>query len=82
MLFAQRVPSMHGWGEDHLIFELEVDGDPLGSTMGGAWCAGPDALLVEGFSLPDTHDAMGHGAPGSIPQLRLQMASSGGDACT
>ncbi len=75
-----RVPSMHNFGDDHLVFTLTINGMPAGSLM-GAWFYGP-LDLVHGTVQPSgQYEGIGHGSPGSIPDITLEpTALTGGSA--
>lgn len=77
-----RVPSMHAFGDDELVFTLYADGLWKGSVMSTEWFFTPLDLVMDALSPAGTYTGVGHGAPGTIPMLSLRPASGGGMACS
>lgn len=76
-----RVPSMHVFGDDELVFTLYAGGGWSGSLMSTEWFFTPLDLVKNALTPTGTYGGVGHGAPGTIPMLSLQPASGGGEAC-
>lgn len=77
-----RVPSMHGAGDDEGVVEFFVEGTSIGSAMNPAWFPSVAELIATKPSPPlGEFTAVGHGTPGYIPTLRLNVVSGGGGAC-
>ncbi len=81
-LSLYRVPSMHGSGDDELVIEYLVDQNSAGSTMGQMWYFGPESLFLASPGALPTYDGIGHGTPGSLPNLKLTPVEGGGGACS
>jgi hypothetical protein len=81
LVTVERVPSMHAFGNDELVFTLQADGTPMGSLMSPTWFFTPLDLVKNALALSGAYSGVGHGAPGSIPMLNLVPASGGGAAC-
>jgi len=77
-----RVPSMHNFGDDHFVMVWTVNGTFDGTLMGPTWYRGPIDVL-RGTLTPDAqYEGMGHGTPGSIAELNLEVGTvTGGEAC-
>jgi hypothetical protein len=82
LLAVGRVPSMHGFGDDELVFELYVAGISSGSIMSREWYFTPLDLVKNALALTGTYSGEGHGTPGYIPLLDLHAVSGGGGTCT
>jgi hypothetical protein len=81
-LEASRSPWMHGVGDDVFVIDVLVDGSSIGSMMAPAWYRGPIDLVRDTLAPTGRYDGFGHGSPGSIPSLSLELAEGGGKACT
>ena len=81
-LTLTRVPSMHVAGDNHMVIEFHADGMSLGSDMAPSWFFGPKQLIATTPLSPAIYEGFGHGTPGSIPNITLDIVSSGGMACT
>jgi hypothetical protein len=81
LLTVGRVPSMHAFGDDEMVFAYYIGGVPSGSVMSRTWFFSPLDLIKATPALSGAYLGIGHGAPGSIPSLRLGPASAGGEAC-
>ncbi|HRI68897.1 MAG TPA: hypothetical protein PK156_31925 [Polyangium sp.] len=81
-LTLTRVPSMHGAGDDEAVVEFFADGTSLGTDMAPSWFIGPKQLIATTPLAPGNYDAFGHGTPGAIPNLVVDLVSSGGTTCT
>lgn len=79
-VLGSRAPSMHGFGDDAMVFAYVVDGTSRGSVMGANWYVGADAAWSE-LPAPSPYDGMGHGTPGSMPEIALSLVDGGGGAC-
>jgi hypothetical protein len=77
-----RVPSMHAFGDDELVFVFFLDGGWSGSIMSREWFFTPLDLLKPSLAPAGAYSGVGHGTPGSIPLLELEPAFGGGGACT
>jgi hypothetical protein len=77
-----RVPSMHAFGDDELVFVLYAGGGWSGSIMARSWFFTPLDLLKPSLGPAGTYSGVGHGTPGTIPLLELRPASGGGAPCT
>ncbi len=81
-LHAYRVPSMHNFGDDHLVISLSIDGTPAGTLM-GSWFVSPLDLVHGNLAPSDEYRGIGHGSPGTIPSITLEPAvATGGAACS
>lgn len=76
-----RVPSMHTFGDDELVFTLYVGGAWQGSLMSSKWFFTPLDLVKNALTPSGNYTGVGHGAPGTIPMLNLMPVSGGGAAC-
>jgi hypothetical protein len=76
-----RVPSMHTFGNDELVFAINAGGASLGSLMSPTWFFTPLDIVKNALTPSGTYTGQGHGAPGSIPILSLIPVSGGGEAC-
>lgn len=81
-LSLYRVPSMHGPGDDELVIEYFVDEVSAGSAMGQTWYFGPEMLFAAAPGTLPVYDGIGHGTPGSLPNLHLVQVSGGGGVCS
>ncbi len=81
-LGASRSPWMHGVGDDVFVIDVLVDGTSIGSMMAAAWYRGPIDLVRDTLAPTGRYDGFGHGSPGSIPSLSLEVVEGGGEACT
>lgn len=81
-LNAGRVPSMHDFGDQHFIVTWTVDGEYEGTLMNHAWYRGPIDIARGTLEVSDTYEGMGHGSPGAIPNLFIDLVDGGGDPCT
>lgn len=82
-LRALRVPSMHGLLDDEFVISFQVDGVDIGNLMNPSWYHGPIDLLDESYEPSGEYDGVGHGTPGALPELTLELASDGGgEPCT
>jgi len=76
-----RVPSMHNFGDDHLVLTLTIDGAPAGTLM-GSWFTSPLDLVHGALAPSGAYTGIGHGTPGYIPSITLEPAAvAGGAAC-
>jgi hypothetical protein len=82
VLAFTRVPSMHGPGDDEAVFDIRVDGGSKGSCMSAAWYVSPADLIAATGPELTTYDGFGHGTPGSIPNVKLDIVKGGGAACS
>lgn len=81
-LTLHRVPSMHDFGDDHFVMVWTVNGAFEGTLMGPAWYRGPVDVLRGTLAGDAEYEGMGHGTPGTIPELTLGAAAVvAGDAC-
>lgn len=76
-----RVPSMHTFGDNELVFTLDAGGAWQGSLMATKWFFTPLDIVKNALTPTGTYNGVGHGSPGTIPMLSLQPASGGGSAC-
>jgi hypothetical protein len=76
-----RVPSMHGPGDDQMIMEFFVDKVSMGSTMAPTWYFGPSSLFHAPAGPLPVYEGIGHGTPGSLPNLTLTPVTTGGGGC-
>jgi hypothetical protein len=63
LLPVGRVQSMHGFGNDELVFTLYAGGAWMGSLMSPTWFFQPLDLLKGPPALPGVYTGVGHGAP-------------------
>ena len=77
-----RYASMHTFGDEELVFELYVNGTSKGNMMSARWFFTPLDLVQNPLALSGSYAGVGHGTPGFIPMLELNLASGGGAACT
>ena len=82
-LAIHRVPSMHDFGDDHLVMVWTVDGNFDGTLMAPGWYRGPLDVVRGTLSMDAEYEGMGHGTPGAIPELNLEQAAvTGGEVCS
>lgn len=81
-LVLTRVPSMHGAGDDEAVIEFFADGTSMGTDMSPAWYFGPKDLISTKPLTPMIYEGIGHGTPGAIPNITLEIVKSGGGVCT
>jgi len=78
-----RIASMHGFGDDEIVFNFVGEGVPQGGLMHPVWYRGPADLLSGGSLTPTgTYDGTEHARPGSIPDLVIDPIEGGGEPCT
>ncbi len=77
---AERHPSMHSFGDDELVLAFVLDGGSGGSMMGSSWYRGP-SVVWQDPGAPGAYGGMGHGTPGAVPTLDLELVEGGGEAC-
>lgn len=82
LLPVGRVPSMHAFGNDELVFTLYVGGVWQGSLMSPKWFFTPLDLVRNALEPSGTYTGVGHGSPGTIPMLNLAPVSGEGAACS
>jgi hypothetical protein len=80
VIVGARTPSMHGFGDDAMVYEYLLDGVGRGSVMGPNWYVGPSAAWSE-IPAPPPYEGMGHGTPGSMPEIGLARVEGGGTPC-
>ncbi len=77
-----RVPSMHLPGDDEGVVEYFLDGTSNGSGMDPAWFSPVSALTSTKPATPlGEYSGFGHGTPGYVPTLQLNLVPSGGGVC-
>ena len=81
-LTLTRVPSMHVAGDDEGVVEFFADDTSLGSDMNPAWFIGPKDLINDKPLVAAKYEGFGHGTPGSIPNITLEIVKGGGATCT
>ncbi|MEO7425209.1 MAG: hypothetical protein ABI036_08475 [Fibrobacteria bacterium] len=77
-----RVVSMHGFGDDEIVFNFDVDGVSQGSVMSRTWFFTPLDLVKNTLTPTGTYTGLAHGFYKYTPTLVLNPASGGGGACT
>lgn len=82
LILVGRVPSMHSFGDDELVFSLSAGGAWMGTLMSPAWFFTPLDLVKNALAPSGVYTGVGHGTPGSIPSLTLRLVSGGGGACS
>jgi hypothetical protein len=81
LLPVGRVQSMHGFGDDELVFTVYAGGAWMGSLMARTWFFRPLDLVKGQPALADAYTGVGHGSPGTIPYLNLKAVTGGGAPC-
>jgi hypothetical protein len=81
-LTLTRVPSMHSPGDDEAVIEFFADGQSLGSDMNPSWYFSPRDLIASTPLTAKMYEGFGHGTPGAIPNITLDIVQGGGSACT
>ncbi len=76
-LVFSRVPSMHGLFDDVSTIAY----NDSNSVMAGALYFDPFDLLGSKDLTLSSYEGIGHGTPGSLPNLSLHVVTSGGAAC-
>lgn len=82
VLRVTRVVSMHAFGDDEIVFNLDVDGLSKGSVMSRTWFFTPLDLIKNTLTPTGTYTGLAHGFYKATPTLILNPASGGGGACT
>ena len=77
-----RVPSMHHYGDDEFVFLWLVDGEDEGTLMAPTWYRGPIDFARDTAAPAGEYQGFGHGTPGAIPQVDLELVEGGGEPCT
>lgn len=77
-----RVTSMHTFGDNEMVFNLDADGVSLGSVMSPKWYFTPLDLVKNPLAITGTYTGLAHGFYKTTPTLKLNPASGGGGACT
>jgi hypothetical protein len=81
-LTLTRVPSMHAPGDDEAVLEFFADGQSLGTDMNPNWYFSPRDLIAPTPLVAKTYEGFGHGTPGAIPNLTVNIVKGGGTTCT
>ena len=81
-ILLERAPSMHEFGDDHVLIAFSDGRDLHGSLMAAEWYRGPIDIVRNTLSPTGTYQGRGHGSPGSLPSVDLDPASGGGEACS
>ena len=63
------------------MIEYLVDKSCAGSAMGPMWYFGPEALIGSSAVSFPAYVGIGHGTPGSLPNLDLAPVKGGGGEC-
>jgi hypothetical protein len=72
---------MHDFGDQHFIMTWTVDGEYEGTLMNHAWYRGPIDIARGTLEVSATYEGMGHGTPGAIANLSVDLVDGGGEPC-
>jgi hypothetical protein len=81
LITLTRVTSMHTFGDNEIVFNLEVNGVSIGSVMSPKWYFTPLDLFKNPLTPTGTCTGLAHGFYKYTPTLVLNPASGGGGAC-